>query len=304
MKKILSLLLLMTVPVFGALPKPEKYFNDYAAIVSPDVAHSLNEKLAEYEKSTSNQIVVAIYPTLEPDVTVEDLTLDSFRAWGVGQAGKNNGVVLFVFMKDENGHGRDRIEVGRGLEGALTDSRSKDILSDVLGPHLKRHEYDQGFTAAVSSLISATTGEFTTAPDVSEQSGSGVLQAFYGSIFWAFILLLLFALLLVGWLIFGKKKELVLGEEKEPCHPQPPRPSDMRPSSSRTPIRYSRPSVPAPRQTPSHQPHREPDYSPPVIAPVVISDPDPIKYNPPAASDSGFNSGGGDAGGGGATDTF
>lgn len=295
--KTLFALLLLAGSALGALPKPDKYFNDSAGIVSPAVAHQLNESLADYERATTNQILVAIYPKLDTDVTMEDLTLDSFRAWGVGQAAKNNGVVLFVFMKDEYGHGRDRIEVGRGLEGALTDSKSKDILSDILGPHLKKHEYDAGFTEAVNAMIKATTGEFKPG-SVDTNNGGGFLACF-----------IYFVAASLGAISVAAIGIFVLRASKKPVPPAPvPRHPDPIPYTRQyvTPVhRVSPPSPPVvPRRTEA-----------PTIVPVYIPtprkrDPDPDSSSSSWGSssssggDSGWSGGGGDCGGGGSSDSF
>src|ERR1043165_10025709 len=78
-------------------PKPAGYFNDYANVVPKEKAVALNEKLAQFERETSNQIVVAVYPKMESDSDIFDYTYRVKEQWGVGQKGKNNGAVLFVF---------------------------------------------------------------------------------------------------------------------------------------------------------------------------------------------------------------
>ena len=98
-------------------PRPAHYFNDYAGIVSPAVAGQLNQQLEQFERDTSNQILVAIYPRMQSDSSVEDYTVRVAQAWGVGQKGRNNGAVLFVFMQEH----QIFIQVGYGLEGALPD---------------------------------------------------------------------------------------------------------------------------------------------------------------------------------------
>ena len=62
-------------------PKPARYFNDFANLVRPETAQRLNQQLANFERQTSNQILVVIYPSLPPDTALEDLTQDAFRAW-------------------------------------------------------------------------------------------------------------------------------------------------------------------------------------------------------------------------------
>src|SRR5437762_14368237 len=78
-------------------PKPPRYFNDYAGAVSKEAASRFNEQLAQFERETSNQVVVAVFPKMQSDSSVDDYTQRVAQSWGVGQKDKRNGVVLFVF---------------------------------------------------------------------------------------------------------------------------------------------------------------------------------------------------------------
>src|SRR2546425_73087 len=73
-------------------PKPAGYFNDYAGVVSKEAALRLNEQLAQFERETSNQFVVAIFPIFPSNSSIQDFAQRTFQAWKVWQAGKNNGV--------------------------------------------------------------------------------------------------------------------------------------------------------------------------------------------------------------------
>ncbi len=79
------------------LAKPRRYFNDYASLIDPKTAQQLDKRLEDFERQTSNQILVVIYPNLPADTAIEDFALDAFRAWKPGQKGKNNGVILLYF---------------------------------------------------------------------------------------------------------------------------------------------------------------------------------------------------------------
>ena len=86
-------------------PPPAKYFNDAAGVVSAGTAQRLNQQLENFERENSSQIVVAIYPKLQTDSSLEDYTFRITENWkekkqGVGQKGKDNGAVLFVFVHD------------------------------------------------------------------------------------------------------------------------------------------------------------------------------------------------------------
>ena len=79
-------------------PKPTAYFNDYANVVPKEKALALNEKLAQFERETSNQIVVAVYPKMESDSSIEDYAQRIAQTWGVGQKTQSggNGVVVLT----------------------------------------------------------------------------------------------------------------------------------------------------------------------------------------------------------------
>jgi uncharacterized protein len=138
-------------------PKPTAYFNDYANVVPKDKALALNEKLAQFERDTSNQIVVVVYPKMESDSDVFDYTYRVKERWGVGQKGKNNGAVLFVFVQDRKMY----LHTNYGLEGALPDATAKHITEYVIKPHFKTGDYAGGLDAGINAIIQATRGEYT-----------------------------------------------------------------------------------------------------------------------------------------------
>ena len=137
-------------------PLPAAYFNDYAGVVSSNTAQQLNQKLEQFERDTSNQIIVAIFPKMQSDSSIEDYTVRVAEAWKVGQKLKNNGAVLFVFIQDRKLY----IQVGYGLEGALPDALAKQIIDEEITPHFKQEDYDGGLTAGVDAIIAATKGEY------------------------------------------------------------------------------------------------------------------------------------------------
>jgi uncharacterized protein len=137
-------------------PKPEKFFNDYANVVSSGVAHQLNETLAQFERDTSNQLVVAIFPKMQTDSSLEDYTQRIFREWKPGQKDKNNGAILFVYLQEH----KMRIHTGYGLEGAMPDITCKRIIDDEIAPHFKQRDFDGGLTAGVNAMLAAVRGEY------------------------------------------------------------------------------------------------------------------------------------------------
>ncbi len=137
-------------------PKPARYFNDAAGIVSPADAGRLNGRLEQFERDTSNQIVVAIFPHLPSGAEIEDYTVRTAQAWGVGQKGRNNGAVLFAFMQEHE----LRIKTGYGLEPVLTDGVCHLIIANELTPRFRSGDYAGGLDAAITAIIAATKGEY------------------------------------------------------------------------------------------------------------------------------------------------
>ncbi len=164
MKILLRLLLVAAALAAGAglraieriPPAPPRYFNDYAGTVSAQTANSLNSQLEQYERASSNQLLVAIYPQMETDSSVEDYTVRVAQAWKVGQKGNNNGAVLFIFKNDRKLY----IQVGYGLEATLTDATAHDIVENILKPRFRQGSFDAGLREAVAAMIAATKGEY------------------------------------------------------------------------------------------------------------------------------------------------
>ena len=137
-------------------PKPPAYFNDYAGVVPKEKALALNEKLAQFERETSNQVVVAVYRKMQSDSSIEDYAQRVAQAWGVGQKGERNGVVLLVFVDDR----KMSIQVGYGLEGALPDVTAFDFRSRHIGPQFRNGNYERGLDEGVDLILKAIRGEY------------------------------------------------------------------------------------------------------------------------------------------------
>ncbi|HVX84293.1 MAG TPA: TPM domain-containing protein [Phycisphaerae bacterium] len=161
---LLLLTLLLTVvsasPARGApsdLPrKPSRYITDNAGVISPPDLEMINRQLDEFERTTSNQFLVAIYPQLPEGEELADYCTRTFESWHPGKKATSNGVVLFVFV---NSH-KMQITPGYGLEGALPDATCKDIIDTKIAPHFKTGDYTGGVRAGVNAIIAATKGEY------------------------------------------------------------------------------------------------------------------------------------------------
>lgn len=152
-------------------PAPPRYFNDYAGIVRRATADQLNARLEQFERETSNQLLVAIYPRMESDSSVEDYTVRVAQAWKAGRKGRDNGAVLFAFMQEHQLY----LQVGYGLEAVLPDAIAKRIIEDEIVPRFRAGDMDGGLRAAVNAMIAATRGEYKgTGRTVAERNRNGI----------------------------------------------------------------------------------------------------------------------------------
>jgi uncharacterized protein len=153
-------------------PAPQRHFNDYAKVVSSATATRLDQRLANFERETSIQFVVAVYPRMQSDSSLEDYTVRVAQSWGIGTKEKNNGAVLFVFTEDRAMF----LQVGYGLEGSVPDALAKRIIEDEIKPHFKNGNFDAGLTSGVEAVIKATRGEYKgSGKTVGEQSNTNIL---------------------------------------------------------------------------------------------------------------------------------
>ncbi|MFZ9956516.1 MAG: TPM domain-containing protein [Flavobacteriales bacterium] len=153
---------------FSALAQnciPEKpttrpyYVTDKAGVLSQDEIASLERRLQLFDDSTSNQIVVVIVADMCGADKAQFAT-EIGEKWGVGQADKDNGVVVLIKPTQTNGPRTTFIAVGRGLEGAITDAQASDIVRNFMNPQFKAGNMYGGISAGLDILIPLAQGEY------------------------------------------------------------------------------------------------------------------------------------------------
>ena len=150
-----SLALLLLVPALALdFPVLTGCVVDDAGILDAGTRAALTQKLAEFEAKTSDQLVVVTLKSLQ-GTSVEDFGVELGRRWQIGQKGKNNGVLLIVAPNER----KVRIEVGYGLEGALTDAVSRLIIENAITPRFRAGDFAGGITRGVDDIISVLTGD-------------------------------------------------------------------------------------------------------------------------------------------------
>jgi uncharacterized protein len=179
-------------------PKPDRYFNDYAGVVSQEAARRFNEQLAQFERETSDQVVVAVFPKMQSDSDIADYTQRVAQSWGVGQKKQRNGVVLFVFVQDR----KMFIQVGYGLEGALPDITAFDITEYKIKPHFRNGDYEGGIATGIDSIFKAIRGEYKgSGKTLAEQRRGGGASSIWSFIIFLIVLIVISRLIrrLGGW---------------------------------------------------------------------------------------------------------
>ncbi len=154
--------------------KPSNYITDEANILSDEQEQSLNTKLRSFEDSSTNQLFIYIASSLnEKDLT--NYSQDIFHAWKIGQADKNNGILISIFINDH----KFRIHTGYGLEGVLPDLATKHIQDNDMRPLFKQNQYYEGIDKGVDQLIYYSKHEFKSDANDEDESSAGVFIFFY-----------------------------------------------------------------------------------------------------------------------------
>lgn len=189
---VLSLLMLPVLILMSSWSYAEPKFPplsgrvvDGAGLLDADVKQALEAQLAQFEHDSSIQLVVATLPDLQ-GYAIEDFGYQLGRHWGIGQKEKNNGVLLIVAQKERS----VRIEVGYGLEGALTDALSSNIINAVILPDFKRGQFSEGIVQGAQAIQAALKGEYQPQPEPKTKSRRSSSGLFFFFMF--FVLMMIF----------------------------------------------------------------------------------------------------------------
>jgi uncharacterized protein len=190
--------LLLLGGVHAETPLPDSpspaYIRDDAKWLSPPAFQSLNEKLKTYERETSSQFVVAIFPRIPEGAELFDYSQRLFEKWKPGQKGKDNGAMLLIFADDR----KMRIHTGMGMEGVLPDARCKQIIQDRIAPQLRAGNREAAITAGIDAMIASAKGEYKGTGTTQLDADSGFLS-FVTFIFYIIaFLLIVFVLKVLG----------------------------------------------------------------------------------------------------------
>ena len=162
MKKFLVTLfsIILSSTIFADIPAPtNKLVNDFASVMTTEQTLELECALRLYNDSTSNQLCVVTVESLD-DLTPAEYAQQLGEKWGVGQAGKDNGVIILVKKKTEESGGDVFIATGYGVEGLLPDAICKRIVERTMIPKLKEGDYHGAIVDAISEIQKYLSVEF------------------------------------------------------------------------------------------------------------------------------------------------
>jgi len=166
--------------------RPNTLVNDYANVLGGDNRQLLERKLDDYNDSTSTQIAIVLIHSLS------GYDIDSYgtalgRKWGIGQKGKNNGLLILAAIDDR----KVTIQTGYGMEGSIPDAITNQIINDDIKPHFKQGDYYGGLDQATSDIIKYARGEYKGNPH-HHKDGGGVGAGIILFIIIIFILIFIF----------------------------------------------------------------------------------------------------------------
>ena len=166
-------------------PVPERLVNDFAGVFTTFERDSLEYALYAFDENTSNQISVITVQSLD-GMDVAEYALRLGNNWGVGSS-RNNGVIVLLKPRGEDGYVDVTIQVGRGLEGAIPDAYAARIIRNIMGPYLSADQYFPAVSKACEELQLLASGEISEPRDDDGDGGDAI----------AVILILLFIIIVV-----------------------------------------------------------------------------------------------------------
>ena len=170
----------------GDIPANDGWVTDLGGFLTPQQERSLETLMESYRQGSGHEIALLTVPDLGGRA-LESYALDVARKWGLGEKDKNNGALLLITRAER----KVRIEVGRGLEGTITDAISGRIIRGIISPEFKKGNFYAGISGGIVAVHEAAGGEYARIPEERRRKSGGGIGLF-PMIFIIFILSSLF----------------------------------------------------------------------------------------------------------------
>lgn len=173
-----------------ARPNPPRLVNDFLDILTPAQEEALEKKLVAYDDSTSNQVAVITIGDIG-DYDVVEFAAELGRKWGVGGKDYNNGVVLLILIDKQRNKRKVAIATGYGLEGAIPDYTTKEIIETEILPNFKASDIYRGLDEGTDAIIKAAAGTYKAPANYKKRKKSGGGNILVAVIIFVFIMIIL-----------------------------------------------------------------------------------------------------------------
>jgi uncharacterized protein len=199
----------LAAPAFAAPNYPELAgrITDQAGLLSPEEKADIERSLADLEQTSTDQIAVVTVKSLD-GYAIEDYGIGLARKWGIGQKGKDNGILLIVAPNDR----KVRIEVGRRLEPYMTDTMSALIIQNAILPKFRRGDYAGGIKDAVRDIKTVVLGD----PEEVKRRAAGSRTPENDPTVMMHLLVFLLIMALIVWINYRNARAMGAGVPGEP----------------------------------------------------------------------------------------
>lgn len=188
---------------------PSQYFSDYSGTINASDSARIESELATFNSATNAHFAVVILPNLQ-EVTIEDFAEQLFQKWGIGEKGKDNGLLLIIALEERE----LRFEVGYGLEPFLTDAQTGGIIRNTIAPQFKEGKYAEGISraiAAIQQILVPYAGEIASPSGTFKPKASGGLTGDQIGDIVIFIFFIGWPILTYGAAFLGRSKSFWAG---------------------------------------------------------------------------------------------
>jgi uncharacterized protein len=162
MRKVAAIAVLVALPILAAFtawadvpPRPSRHVTDAAGVLDDAPENALNEQLADYERSSSNHLVIYVDRNIPAGTTLAEMGAEALRVWGISEPGRNNGAILFLFTEGHQAH----LELGYELRTTITPAVANRIL-DGLRPELEQGQFMAAAEEGAGELRSLLANPF------------------------------------------------------------------------------------------------------------------------------------------------